>query len=358
MKVALVHDWLNHKVGGAERVLFELAALYPKAPVYTLAYNPRLFKKLVKPERVVVSSLQKTPSLLRQRPRYLLPLIPRAIAGWDFSQFDVVITSSAGYSQNITTGSNTCHVNYCHTPLRAVWDYWPQYLDEQNVGILRQAYIRRQVSKLRIWDFLGSRGVDCWLANYYRRQAKVIYPPVNSKSFKPRAKKDFYLVAAMLTPYKKVELAIEACQQLGRQLVVIGDGPHRRYLESLNQGGVEFKGYVDETTKKRLLAEAKALIFPGEEDFGIAPIEAMASGTPVIAYGKGGVTETVKEGETGVFFHQPEPHALAANIERFEAMEFKTASLLKRARDFDQVRFRRQIKQAVKAAHARHVHSK
>src|SRR5687767_8703287 len=165
MKVAIVHDWLNQKVGGAERVLLKLVELYPEAPIYTLVYNPRKFDNLLNSSRIRTSSLQRLPRWLTKRPRYLLPLIPKAIENFDLRGFDVVISSSAAFSKNVITRPETLHVCYCHTPMRFAWDYWPRYLDEQSVGAVRKFIIRRLVSRLRVWDYVGAARVDKWLAN-------------------------------------------------------------------------------------------------------------------------------------------------------------------------------------------------
>ncbi|TAK89746.1 glycosyltransferase family 4 protein [Patescibacteria group bacterium] len=360
MKVALVHDWLNTKYGGAERVLEQLAKIYPEAPIHTLIYNQEAGGS-IDPSRIRTSWLQRLPRWLQRRSRYLLPLIPTAIEQFDLSQYDVVISSSAAFSKGVITKPETLHVCYCHTPTRFVWDYWPRYLNEQKVGPLRRAVIHRLTSKLRLWDYYSAERVDSWVANsqttaarinkYYRQKVDaVIYPGVEVEQFKPvkpDQKQDYFVTLGMLTPYKKIDLAIAACNQLKRRLIVIGDGPDRARLEKLAGPTIEFAGYVDSATRSKLVAEAQALIFANEEDFGIAPVEAMAGGTAVIAYNKGGLTETVVDGVTGCFFNQPTADSLVESLKTFKASDFKTKALTDQAQKFSQQRFADKIQSYV-----------
>ena len=365
MRVALVHDWLNTKVGGAEKVLQALAALYPEAPIYTLIYDEAKFGVTFPKARVRTSYLQRAPDWLKRHPRYLLPLIPAAVESFDFSEFDLVISSSAAYVKNIITKPRTLHISYCHTPMRFVWDYWPQYLQEQRVGPLRAFAIRQMVSHLRIWDYAGTSRVDLFISNsktttgrihkYYQRDSQIIYPPAAIPDLRAVKKEDYYVTLAMLTPYKKLDLAIEAFNISGQRLLVIGDGPDRERLQHLAEPNVEFKGYVDETVKQKLLAHARGLIFPNEEDFGIAPVEAMALGTPVIAYDKGGVTETVIEGKTGVFFKHQSVAAINQAIEKAEQIDFRPATLHHQAARFGPEAFASNITKFVNKAYDHHV---
>lgn len=361
MKVALVHDWLNTKYGGAERVLEQLAAIYPEAPIYTLIYNAEAGGS-IDPARVRTSSLQRLPRWLQKRSRYLLPFIPTAIEQFDLSEYDVVISSSAAFSKSVITKPETVHICYCHTPTRFVWDYWPKYVNEQQVGPLRRAIIHRLVSKLRVWDYYSAERVDHWIANsnttagriqkYYRQNPDaIIYPGVEVGLFKPvpqDQKEDYFVTLGMLTPYKKIDVAIEACNKLGRNLIVIGDGPDRSRLQKLAGPTVTFVGFVSNEQRAELVAKAQALIFANEEDFGIAPVEAMASGTAVIAYGKGGLTETVADGLTGRFFHQPTVDSLVRVMKDFDASLFKQKALVDQAQKFSSQRFAREIKAFVR----------
>ena len=360
MKIALVHDWFNTKLGGAERVALELAKLFPEAPVYTLMFNKSKFGDLIDPARIRTSFLQRLPVGLKNRPRYLLPLIPRAVASFDFKGYEMVISSSSAWVKNIKHPNHTIHICYCHSPMRFAWDYKDKYMAEQRVdpiqktgGVILREYVKR-------WDKRGSLGVDYWIANsvtvaerikrYYQRTAEVVYPPVDTSSFKPipkSQKQNFYLTAGMLTPYKKIDLVITAFNISGRRLIVMGEGTEYDRLSKLANDNVQLVGFVDEAAKRRLFAQARGLIFPAEEDFGIAPIEAMASGTPVIAYGAGGLTETVVEGKTGLFFERQTPQAINQTLDRFEGMDFYPPDLTNQAARFDRSVFRHKIKSIV-----------
>lgn len=370
MKVAIVHDWLNQKVGGGERVLLKLAALYPEAPIYTLLYEPKKFGELLPAERIRTSHLQRLPAWLRRHSRYLLPFIPRAIESFDFTGFDVVLSSSVAFSKNIITRPETLHVCYCHAPMRFAWDYWPQYLDEQHLGSWRRWVVTRMVSSLRSWDYLGVARVDRWLANskttqarikkYYHQESRVIYPPVDTAFFAAAAGtaiQNYYVTLANLTPYKKLDLAIEAFNISGEKLVVIGEGADRKRLEELAKPNIEFTGYLSETDRRDKVAGARGLIFPQEEDFGIAIVEATAAATPVIAYTKGGASESVVDGVTGVLFSEQSVEALNRAVERAKTIDFKPAAMAKQAAKFDQAIFAENLTSYVKKAYHEYVHA-
>jgi glycosyltransferase involved in cell wall biosynthesis len=356
MKIALVHDWLNTKIGGAERVLFTLAEIFPTAPIYTLIYNHAKFGKHIEQGRVNSSFLQNLPDTIKNRPRYLLPLIPTAVERFDFKEFDVVISGSSGYVKNIITPPHVKHICYCHSPLRLAWDYWPQYLNEQNIGKLRRLAAERMIHTIRLWDSIGSTRVDKWVANsqtsasriakYYKKKSTIIYPPVPVKklyNYQTEKKSDYYMTLAMLTPYKKIDQVIEAFNANGKRLLVPGEGPDKERLQKLAKPNIEFTGYLEEEEKFRTLAQAKALIFPNEEDFGIAPIEAMAVGTPIIAFGRGGLKETVIHGKTGLFYNLQTAAELNRTIENFESAAFSSSILHRQAAKFDEALFRKSI---------------
>lgn len=368
MKIALVHDWLNAKNGGAEQVLFALAKLYPEAPIYTLIYNQSKFAEFIAPGRIRTSFLQKLPQVLKNRPHYLLPLIPMAIESFNFDEFDIVLSSSAAFSKNILTSPSTYHICYCHSPMRFAWDYWPQYLHEQSLGPIRRFTAHKQISRVRQWDYLAASRVDKWLANsknvgfritkYYRQDAEIIYPPVDTAWFNQanREKKDYFVTISALTPYKKIDLAIEAFNINGERLIVLGEGKDKPRLEKMARSNIEFAGFVETEKKRELLGQAKGLIFPQEEDFGIAAVEAMASGTPVISYGAGGVLETVIDGQTGVFFDAQTPGILNQAVARANSLKFDCAMLKHQADNFNQSIFNRKIKTVVSRAY-QNVHS-
>jgi glycosyltransferase involved in cell wall biosynthesis len=372
LKVAIAHDWFNTKFGGAENVLVELAELFPEAPIFTILYDRETAGDAIAPERIHPSRLQRAPAWLRHRPRYLLPFIPGAIERFDFSGYDVVISSSSAWVKGVVTKPETLHICYCYSPMRFAWDYWPRYVEEQQVGPLRRAAIHVLTSRLRLWDYYSAARVDRWVAishhvaarirKYYRQPAEavtVIYPGADISAFKPQPtkKEDYFLTLSSLAPYKRIDLAIAACNRLGRRLIVAGDGADRARLERLAGDTIEFTGRVSDSRRADLLARAQAFIFPGEEDFGIAPVEAMASGTPVIAYNRGGLTETVAENRTGIFFDEPTVDSLVAALERFNLDDYKPSDLTAQAAKFTTATFRTSFRDYVeKAYRERHAH--
>lgn len=372
MKIAFIYDWLNTRKGGGEAMMLELAAMYPEAPIYTMLFDAETYQGELDPARVKTSFLQKLPAWLRKRTRYLLPLIPLAIESYDLGEYDVVISVSSGYSKSVITRPETLHICYCYSPTRFLWDYWPRYVKDQHVGAMRRGSIHVLTSRLRLWDFYSAKRVDKWVAisqtvakritKYYRQPIeRIIYPGVHLNKFKPVSpaqKENYFVTLSSLTPYKRIDLAIQACVQLGKRLVIIGDGPDRGRLESLAGDTVRFVGRVNDSQRADLLARATALLFPGEEDFGITPLDAMASGTPVIAYGKGGVTETVISGKTGIFFAEPTVQSLVNAISSFEADRFKTNDLTQQAAKFDIQLFRKQFKDYVEETYKNHVNTK
>ena len=364
MKVALVHDWLNDKYGGAENVLEALTEIYPDAPIYTLLHNVNTTNTHIDTKRIHTSYLQKFPGFLRSRSRYLLPFIPSAIEQWDFSEYDVVISSSSAWVKGIITKPSTLHICYCHTPMRFVWDYWPRYVDEQKVGILKRIAIHLLTSRLRVWDYYSAARVDVWIANsqttssriakYYHQHSDVIYPGADLTKFQPDShKQPYFATMGSLTPYKKIDMAIAACLELNFNLTVIGDGADMARLKQLAGPTITFAGRVDEATRARLISQAQALIFPNEEDFGIVPIEAMASGTPVIAYGKGGLTETVISGKTGEFFADSSVKSLVALLRKFDASKYQRDDLVGQASIFSETAFKLNIRKFVGAEYAK-----
>ena len=365
-RLALVHDWLNRPIGGGERVLLELARLYPDAPVYTLLFDPARYAGQLDPSRVRTSWLQRLPAALLSRPRYLLPLIPAAVEAWDLSGFDVVVSSSVAFVKNVVTPASTLHVCYCHAPMRFAWDYWPRYVEEMEAGPVRRLAVTALVARSRRWDLAGVAGVDAWIANsettasrlraYYRvTGATVIPPPVDVDGLRRLAstpKGEHWVTLSTLTEYKRIDLAVRAFSASGRPLTVIGDGPDRHRLERLAGPSVRFAGHLDDASRGELLASARALVFPGEEDFGIAAVEALACGTPVVAYGRGGLTEIVTAGQTGVFFDEESVTSLNAAVERLAEMPLRREQLVASAERFAAPRFRESVGEFVSRAAA------
>ncbi|TDX59263.1 glycosyltransferase family 4 protein [Orenia marismortui] len=325
MKVAIVHDWLTN-MGGAERVISYLHSLFPTAPIYTLVYNEDKMDDEFKEMDIRTSFLQKIP-FSKTNYQKLLPLMPLAVEQFDFSEYDLVISSSTSVAKGIITNTDTVHICYCNTPMRYAWDMYHFYRKDKNP--IFRGIISIIMNYIRIWDRVSADRVDYFIANsnnvakrikkHYRRESKVIYPPVNTDFYTPNDKsEDFYLVVSRLVPYKRIDIVIKAFNQLGLPLKIIGDGSEFDNLKNIARDNIEFKGRVSDQEVRNYYRKCKAFIFPGEEDFGITPVEAQACGKPVIAYGKGGVLETIIDGETGKFFYQAKVESLLAAVKEFE----------------------------------------
>lgn len=341
MRVALVHDFLT-SFGGAERVLSALSDLYPSAPIFCLLYDPKKVSQF-KNKEVIESSLSNYPGFIKKRDVFLRPRAPKAIEEFDFSSFDLVISDTNSFSKGIITSPNTLHISYIHSPTRYLWDYKDEYLKEHKAKGLKRYFLEKLFLKMRLWDYEAAQRPDYLIANsgnvarrikkYYLRESKVIYPGTDLANYKLGDKKphfvkatngreDYYLIVSRLSKYKKIDLAILACNELKKKLIIAGDGADRKYLEDIAGPTIEFMGFLPDKTVRNYFREAKAFIFPAEEDFGLTPIEAMASGTPVIAYKKGGLTETVQEGVSGTFFTKQTSTELINTIQKFEKMTF------------------------------------
>jgi glycosyltransferase involved in cell wall biosynthesis len=358
-KIALVHDFLL-KLGGAERVLKVFADMFPDAPIYTLLYDEKSVGDVFPKERVRTSSLQKLPGFIRKRQKYLLHKMPRAIEEMDFSEFDIVLSSNSAFSHGIVTNSDTKHVCYCHSPMRYAWDWTHEYIKEQNLGRVKKAAVAILLNKIRMWDQIAADRVDDYIANsktvrnrimkYYRKDSEIIYPPVDISRFTPQKKKEnFFLIVSTITPYKKIDLAVQLFNKIGKELVIIGEGPQKAYLQSISGENISFLGFKSDKETAQYFQNARALIFPGEEDFGITPVEAMACGTPVLAYGKGGVTETVIPGVTGEFFRKPTVDSMERGLAKLLLNEKKYVmkELREHAGKFSQDRFIKEMNQKI-----------
>lgn len=361
-KVAIVHDFLQ-TMGGAERVTLALSEIYPDAPIYTLTYNKKM-DDLFGGKKIVTSSLQKWQFIPS---RFFIGMYPKAIESFDFTDFDVVISSSHSFAKNILTKPETVHISYIHSPMRYAWDEVHTQLKGQsyrtplgNVFGLVEWVASNIIHKLRIWDKLGSSRVDIFVANsqnvrkriqkYYRRDAKVIYPPVDTHLIKSsKTSGDYYLVISRLSKYKRVDLAVHACQELGFSLVIIGSGEMESELKKNATHTTKFLGFVDDQTKIKYLQNCKALIFPGEEDFGIVPVEAMSASKPVLAYKKGGLLETVVSGKTGSFFDEQTPLSITQALRHFDRniTNFDAKTIREHALMFSKDNFKKNIKKLV-----------
>ena len=352
LKVALVHDYLN-QYGGAERVLEELHALFPNAPVYTSMYWPEKMSPTIRGLDVRTSFMQRLPMVTRNHQPFLL-LYPLAFEGFDLSEFDVVISNSSAFCKGVVTPPGTLHICYCLTPMRWVWNYHA-YVDRERLGWMARMVLPAAISQLRAWDVATAQNVDRFLAisrtvssrvrKFYRRDSTVIYPPVNCDAFAlpPARVEDYYLVVARLMPYKRIDLAVDAFTRLGIPLKVVGRGRDESELRARAGRNVEFVGNISDTELKQLYAHCRGYVFPGEEDFGIAPLEANASGRPVIAYAGGGALDTVVDGQTGVLFERQQVDCLIGAIRRAEDTAWDSTELRRHARTFDRQVFRDQL---------------
>lgn len=326
LKVAIVHDWLV-SYAGADRVVDCMHHVFPDAPIYTLVYDKEKMPTWFRDYDIRTTWIQKLPFATKLYKK-LLPLMPGAFEALDLSEYDLVLSSSSSCSKGVITRPDAVHICYCHTPIRYVWDFYYTY--RANANPLVRAVMPSQMHKLRQWDKCAADRVDYFIANsryiaqrikkYYRRDSDVIYPCVHINQSPFVEKEDFYLVVGRFTWYKRIDLAVAACTKLGRRLVVIGTGDEESRLKAMAGPTVEFKGggLSDEEVRGYYL-RAKAFLFPGEEDFGITPVEAQSAGTPVLAFGRGGACETVEDGRTGLLFHAQAVESLAECIEKFEA---------------------------------------
>ncbi len=361
MKVALVYDWLNVKVGGGETTFFEIAKLYPDADIYCLVYNKQLFSQYLGNRTIFTSSLNKFPKFIKKRPYLLLSHIQKAVNTLDFTGYDLVISVSSAWVKNITVPEKTCHISYCYSPARMIWDSWPKYLDTQKLGPFKlgavsRFIITRRVSKLRLWDFYQSKNVDNFIAishyigsriiKYYHRESELVYPPVKIYSLPEKTiSREYFLCVSTLSQYKNIELVIRTFMETGQKLIIAGDGPDRSRLESIatNSSNIEFVGRVSEERKIKLLQGARAFIFPSIEDFGIAPVEALSTGTPVIALKAGGLLETIQENKTGIFFDTPSTKSLKSALTRFANTSFSQQTLHAAAKQFSTESFTKEF---------------
>jgi len=363
-KVALVHDWLTGMRGG-ERCLEVFAELFPRADLYTLLHVPGSVSGVIENRRVVTSFIQRLPRA-EQRYRHYLPLFPAAVRAFDLSGYDLVLSSSHAVAKSVRIPAGVRHVCYCFTPMRYVWDLYDDYFGAR-AGMAARLLMPPVAAWLRRWDRATASGVHHFVAisrfvadrirRTYGRHADVIYPPVDVSRFRlDDSPGDFYLVVSALTPYKRVDLAVEACNRLGRRLLVVGSGPEAARLRALAGPTVELLGWRGDAETAELYARCRALLFPPLEDFGLTPLEAMAAGRPVIAFGRGGARETVVppgEGEapTGLFFDHQTVDDLVDAIRRLEsgAIAFEPKTLRRRAEGFDRPLFRERVQAYLEA---------
>lgn len=345
-RVAIIHDWLITYRGG-ERMLEAIGELFPNATIFTLFHDPKTLKEVLSHHEIKASFLNKIPKV-KKFYRALLPLMPMAIEQFDLGNFDLVISSSHCVAKGVIVSPTALHICYCYTPMRYAWDKTSDYFTGW-----KKAFTLPFLHYLRQWDVTSSARVDCFIAisnfvkqrikKYYRRESIVINPFANLEGLQSQDffSGDYYLTVSALAPYKRVDLAIAACEKLKRRLLVVGDGQDRNRLKQIAGKYTEFLGLVEAEKLKSLYQGARAFLFPGEEDFGIAPLESMACGRPVIAFGRGGTLETVIDGKTGLFFKEPTVDSLINAIEDFERREkeFSKELCIERAVEFSKEKF-------------------
>jgi len=362
MKICFVHEYLID-FGGAEQVLKSFLEIWPNSPIYSLIFDREGHcKEIIDSTEVKGSYLNKMP-FAKKNHRIYLPLMPLAIEQLDLSGYDVVISDSHATAKGVITGPNQLHISYIHTPMRYAWDMQHQYLANSGLQKGLKSFITRSLLHyLRIWDMRTVAGVDHHIANstfiarrikkLYKRDATVIYPPVDIDRFTAiEEKDDFYLTVARLVPYKKVDLIVQAFNKFPeKKLVVIGKGPALKSLKNIAGSNITFLGFQSDAVVKDYMQRAKALIYAAEEDFGIVPVEAQACGTPVIAYGKGGVLETVINGETGLFYFDQTADAISDAIKEFTQLpKFDCTKIRQNAERFSKDRFKMEIKKFVES---------
>lgn len=362
IRVALVHDHLAQD-GGAEKVLKELADMFPNAPIYTLLYEEKHVSKYFKGRDIRTSIIQRMPGGVKHYQWYM-PFMPMAVEFFDLRDFDVVISDASAFAKGVITSPDTLHVCYCHTPTRYLWDYTHQYINELNYNKYFKKIISLVLNKTRIWDRLAADRVDAFIANsetvqrrikkYYRRNSVVIYPPVDIDIFKTDTKnikpEEYFLIGGRLAPYKRIDIVIEAFKRMpDKKLKVFGSGVDLIRLKNIagDSKNIIFLGRVDDNEKALLYQRCLAFINPQVEDFGITVVEAMASGRPVIAFREGGATETIIEGETGLFFNQQTSEAIIETVEGFGEFDFDSEVIVKNAERFSTEVFKNSINRLI-----------
>ena len=361
MKTALIHDHLAQD-GGAEKVLQVFAEMFKEAPIFTLLYEKKHVNKYFTNRKIETSVIQKLPGGIKHYQWYLT-LMPLATEFFDLRAYDLVISDTSAFAKGVITSPESLHICYCHTPTRYLWSDTHQYINELKYNKWFKKIISLALSRLRTWDYAAAARVDFFIANsktvkqritkYYRRDSVVIYPPVETHKFKIKSNfsertEKYFLIGCRLAPYKRVDIVVETFKSLGDdyKLKIFGDGVDLKRLEKIADGAtnIEFLGRVSDEEKAELYAGAEAFINPQEEDFGITVVESMAAGRPVIAYRKGGATETVIENETGIFFNEQNVAAISEAIRKFYTLNFNSERIKDYAEKFSVVNFQNKIR--------------
>lgn len=352
MKVAIVHDWLN-QMGGAEAVLEVLVDMFPGAPIYTSIYAPEAMPEAYRAWDIRTTWMDHLPGIHRHHQLYVLKY-PLAFGRLKLAGYDLVLSNKSAFCMGVHVPSQTRHICYCLTPTRFVWDF-DAYVRREPVGRAAKQLLRPFLGWLQRWERAAARRVDAFVAissavqdrvsGLYDRQSTLIHPPVNTGRFRPEQdQEDYFLIISRLIPYKRIDLAVQAFTALGLPLWIGGDGRDRVSLQAIAGPNIRFLGRVPEGELSRLMARCRAFVFPGLEDFGITPLEAMSAGRPVIAFAGGGALDSVVEGVTGTFFHEQTPEALAETVSRFDSMTFDPECIRTHASRFDTGVFKANLK--------------
>jgi len=353
IKVALVHDWLTGQRGG-EKVLEVLAELFPRAPIFTLFHFKNSQAETIENREIRTSFLQNLP-FLKRKYRHYLPLFPLAVELFDLGGFDLVISSSHCVAKGAIPPPDALHVSYIHSPIRYAWNQYFAYFSPQQLSFFSRRFIPLVMHRMRIWDESSAARVDHFVANsdnvarrirkYYRREADVIRPPADTEFFRPAdsPKSADFLIVSALVPYKRIDLAIAAFNNSGEKLKIVGTGPDLGKLKKMARPNIAFLGQVPAEDLLVLYRKARALILPGEEDFGIAAVEAQACGTPVIAFGRGGALESILPGQTGLLFPELTTSSLRVALDKFRSLKFNEAIIRSQAEKFSRQAFRQKL---------------
>lgn len=363
LRIALVHDYLN-QMGGAEKVLLTIHDLFPAAPVYTSIYARSRVDSRFRQMDIRTGFMQRLP-LVKKHHQPFLPLFPLAFEQLDLRAYDLVISDSSAFAKGIVTRPEALHICYCHTPMRWAWSY-EDYVERERLGRVARMILAPTIAVLREWDYSTAARVDYFVANspnvaariakYYRRDSVYIPPPIDTSQFEISTHpENYFLVVSRLIPYKRVDLAISAFNKLGLPLRIIGSGRDEGRLRRLAGPTIQFMGHQPDQEVRRQLAACRAFIFPGEDDFGMTPLEAQACGRPVIAYGAGGALYTIVPGKTGLFFQSPETESLAAAVSEFRDDRFDPAAIRQHALYFDTQQFRQRFLDFVESRIAEHL---
>lgn len=361
MRIAIAHDYLI-QMGGAERVVEVLHHLYPEAPIYTTVINKSRLLETLKDAEIHTTWLQKIPGIQKNF-KSMLPLYPIAIRDFDFSDFDIVLSSSSAFMKSIQVPKNTFHLCYCHTPMRFAWDY-DTYMEGQSKSNIMKSMLKMYMQRLKTWDKRTSQNVNQFIANssvvkkriqnYYQRDSDIIYPPINTSRFKSSQQiGDFYLVVSRLVAYKRIDLAVETFNQNGLPLFIVGEGTDKNRLMGMGKSNIHFLGRLPDEEVTELMSQCRALLFPGVEDFGITPLEANAAGRPVIAFQAGGALDTIVPKLNGVFFQKHEVWSLQGAIEEIESHAWNVEDIIAHAQKFDEMNFKVNFQAYVKQSYAK-----